>query len=218
MEGPASGGQAEASPAGGSRGAHALAGLTHVRVGTLNAAKLAAVRAALEPYSPQARVEGVEVQSGVPEQPVGWQEIVRGARQRARGALETGGELGIGIEDGLVEIDAGAEGVQRLNVGCCAVVGAGRSGLGFSAGFPYPPACHERAVREREPIGDLFDSFWLERRGDPDRQPSASGIGNIGKLSLGALARSDYSRQAVIAALLGFLHPDLYPDSVERSA
>ena len=37
------------------------------------------VRAALAPYAPNARGEGVAVDSGVPEQPVGWAEIARGA-------------------------------------------------------------------------------------------------------------------------------------------
>ena len=40
--------------------------------------------------------------------------------------------------------------------------------------------------------------------------PSARTSGNIGKLTLGVLPRSDYARHAVLCALVSFLHPDLY--------
>jgi non-canonical (house-cleaning) NTP pyrophosphatase len=84
-----------------------------------------------------------------------------------------------------------------------------RISLGLSSGFSYPAACSEPAVAERQPIGALFDHFWRERRGDgaPRRPPS---IGNVGKLTGGALTRADYTRQAVLCALAPFLHPDLY--------
>ena len=36
-------------------------------------------------------------------------------------------------------------------------------------------------------------------------------VGNVGRLSLGALSRAEYARHAVLCALLPFLHPDLYP-------
>ncbi len=40
--------------------------------------------------------------------------------------------------------------------------------------------------------------------------PSSKTVGNIGKLSLGVLNRDQYAEQAVICALLRFIHPDLY--------
>jgi inosine/xanthosine triphosphatase len=181
-----------------------------VRVGSTNPPKLQAVRAALAALAPRAEVEGLAVASGVPEQPLGFAEIAAGARQRARAAWADGAcDLAIGYEDGLVEIPGTAE--SWFNVGCAAVVGPDREGLGFSSGFAYPPACTRPAVEEREPIGDLFDAFWRARRpGAREREPSALSQGNVGKLTAGALPRADYARHAVLCALVSFLHPDLY--------
>lgn len=188
-----------------------LARLSHVRVGSLNAPKIAAVRAALAPYAPAARVEGVAVASGVPDQPVGFAEIVGGARERASAAHRSGAcDLAVGIEDGLVTLP-GVEG-DPLNVGCAAVTDGARIAIGLSSGFAYPPACAVQALRERSPIGDLFDALWRREHHEATDAPSSLSVGNVGKLTLGVLPRTEYARHAVVCALVRFLHPDLYPD------
>jgi inosine/xanthosine triphosphatase len=188
-----------------------LAGLRQVRVGSTNQPKLAAVRSALEPYVPDVVVAGVEVESGVAEQPVGWEEIVQGARNRAaRAAAASRCDLAVGIEDGLVRLPDGAGDLSHVNVGCAAVARGERVSLGFTSGFAYPPACTLPAVRDREPIGPVFDRFWEERRGEQAPAPSGQGLGNVGKLTLGVLPRAEYARHAVLCALVGLLHPDLY--------
>lgn len=191
--------------------AHALASLRRVRVGSTSPPKLEAVRNALAAFAPRVEVEGVAVSSGVPEQPVGFQEIVLGARNRAERARRDA-ELGVGIEDGLVALPSGdrSDPSEHLNVGCAAVTDGSRVGLGFSSAFAYPPSCTLPAVRDREPIGPLFDRFWAQWRGEASPRPSGAGVGNIGKLSLGVLTRGEYARHAVVCALLCFLHPDLY--------
>lgn len=191
------------------RGA-ALAALRRVRVGSTNPPKLEGVRAALAALAPDAQVEGASVESGVPAQPVGFAEIVAGARERARAAFALGGcELAVGYEDGLVELPGTAE--RWFNVGCAALADGRREALGFSSGFAYPPACAERAVRAREPIGDLFDALWASAHGaSPGAPPSGRSLGNVGKLTDAALPRADYTRQAVLCALVSFLHPELY--------
>lgn len=182
----------------------------HVRVGTRNVPKLDAVREALRPYAPDARIEGATVETGVPEQPVGWEEIAAGARNRARAARATGAcDLAVGIEDGLVEMTL-LERREVLNVGCAFVTDGSRHSVGFSSAFAYPPDCVAPALEAREPIGPVFDRVFRAYAGESDAPPSGTGIGNIGKLSLGALPRSDYARHAVVCALVRFLHPDLY--------
>ena len=201
-----------------------------VRVGTENPAKLGAVRAALGSLSDRAEglaIIGVTVPSGVPDQPVGWSEIVAGASNRARAALASGPcALAIGIEDGLVELPAGSEGASVFNIGCAWVTDGGRDGTGFSAGFAYPAACLIPAFRDREPIGSLFDALWRTQRGRTERgqleeangsssspaglPPSGRQGGNIGQLTQGRLDRSAYGAQAILCALVPFLHADLY--------
>jgi inosine/xanthosine triphosphatase len=186
-----------------------LASLRRVLVGSMNPPKVAAVRAALSSYAASAEVEGVAVESGVPDQPVGFAEIVQGARNRAAAAARSGAcDLAVGIEDGLASLP-GVEG-ETLNLGCASVTDGRRESFGLSAAFAYPPACLEPALREREPIGALFDALWSRSREEDPADLSSSAGGNVGKLSLGALPRSEYLRHAVLCALFRFLHPDLY--------
>jgi inosine/xanthosine triphosphatase len=192
--------------------AHALARVRRVRVGTTNGPKIAAATEAIRAYVPGARVEGAPVESGVSDQPVGLDEIARGARNRAAAAFELGDcQLAVGYEDGLVALpELGGCASELLNLGCAAVTDGVRTSLGLSSGFSYPPECARQAATEREPIGDLFDALWSERRGDAAAGPSGQGIGNIGKLSLGVLPRTEYARHAILCALVPLLHPDLY--------
>jgi inosine/xanthosine triphosphatase len=186
----------------------ALGAVRCVRVGSLNAPKIEAVRRAFAPYTEDALVEGVEVQSGVPEQPVGFAEIAAGARGRAAAAFGSGDcELAVGIEDGLVILDELPS--EAFNIGCAAVTDGERTALGLSSGFAYPEACSLEALAEREPIGGLFDELWRSM-GAEIATPSALSVGNVGKLSLGVLPRAEYARHAVLCALIRFLHPALY--------
>ena len=206
--GPASGTNPDLSP---------LAGVRSVWVGSANVPKIEAVRAALAPYTVDVRVEGIAVASDVPEQPVGLEEIVRGARNRAARAALAGGsscDLGVGIEDGLLDLrELGAPGLESVNIGCAAVTDGRRTSVGFSSAFPYPAQCADRAIRDRAPIGELFDSLWEQAKGERASVPSARTLGNVGKLTLGVLPRSDYARHAVLCALVSFLHPDLYANT-----
>ena len=195
--------------------------MSTVRVGTLNRPKLEAVRVAFSAYAENVEVCGHAAESGVAEQPVGFSEIVRGARTRARAAHGAGPcELAVGIEDGLVELSA-LRG-EILNVGAAVVTDGVREGLGFSALFAYPPACAEPALSDREPVGEVFDAYWRNQKGDGPAEASGRSVGNIGMLSEGVLPRSEYGRHAVLCALIQFLHPEMYfskgvPDGVPNS-
>jgi len=151
------------------------------------------------------------VASGVPEQPCGFTEIVTGARNRARAALESSAcDLAVGIEDGLVTLP-GVDAIL-LNIGCVALTDGVRFSIGLSSSFGYPPACAQPALEQRAPIGALFDRLWAERC--EGRMPSASDafMGNVGRLTHGILPRAEYTRHAVVCALVSFLNPDLYPE------
>ncbi|MEM9174622.1 MAG: DUF84 family protein [Myxococcota bacterium] len=197
-----------------------------IRVGTENRAKLGAVRAAFSGFaSPDVTLElvPVGVASDVPEQPIGWAQIVSGARNRARAAFASGDcGLAVGIEDGLARLAEGpiaasdpADGI--FNVGCAWITDGEREGHGFSSGFAYPGGALRPAVRDQAPIGDLFDDHWSAHRppeadavGTAPGEPSGRSGGNIGRLTGGRLDRSAYGSQAVVCALIRFLHTDLY--------
>src|SRR4030095_15137904 len=76
-----------------------------VAVGSLNPVKISAVLLALERAGFALEIQGVAVSSGVAEQPIGVEEIARGARQRALNARAAlGATWGVGMEGG-VEFD-----------------------------------------------------------------------------------------------------------------
>lgn len=195
-----------------------------VRVGTRNGPKLEAVRGALAAFGldPEPEIMGHAVESGVPDQPVGLKEIVAGARNRARAAHGQGPcDLAVGIEDGLVVLSE--IGSEVMNIGAAVLTDGERESVGLSSGFAYPSACLPPALEDREPIGGVFDRYWKEAMGEDFETSSGLSVGNIGRLSLGALTRSEYGRHAVICALIRFLHPEMYPitpfpDSDEKGA
>ena len=179
-----------------------------VRVGSLNRAKLEAVRRGLEPFFERVEVESLEARSGVPPQPLGFEEILLGARARAQQGLAAGNcDLGAGIEDGLIELE-GPLG-RYMNMGCCVLFDGERESIGLTAGFEYPRACVEAATGPaRTPVGTSFDALFLA---PPGWQDPGAGAGNIGRLTGGVLTRADYGAQAVTCAYLSWLHPALYP-------
>ncbi len=182
-----------------------------VLVGSRNPPKVAAVREAFSEYFSGVRVRGIAADPGVADQPIGWLAIVKGAKNRARQVFRaTPCDLGVGYEDGLVKVPATRTGYA--NFGCCAIYDGRRFAVGFSAGFQYPLACTRAALRKGTPVGDTFDKVFAEATGATRRRgtPSSLTIGNVGMLSGRKLTRREYTRQAVIAALIEFRHPQLF--------
>ena len=189
-----------------------IASLRSIRVGSTQAPKIQAVCDAFSAYVSDPDVRGVAVSSGVPDQPVGFAEIARGARNRAEAARNSGScDLGAGIEDGLVVLPELAGSI--VNVGCAWLTDGERESFGLSSGFGYPPLCDEEALIHGEPIGALFDTLWQERVDSGASRASGPGEGNIGRLSGGVLTRAEYGRHAVLCALVRFVNPDLYPEN-----
>ncbi len=132
---------------------------------------------------------------------------------RAERAFAAGAcDLGVGYEDGLVPVPFTTTG--HVNFGCCAIFDGARHALGFSSGFEYPAACTEQAVSRGVPVGDTFDRVFAAATGakPPEGAPSSLTIGNVGILTGGKLVRRDYTRHAVICALVQLRHPDLFPE------
>lgn len=69
-------------------------------IGSKNPAKISAVQAAFSDY--EADIMSEDVPSGVNDQPFSDEETIKGAINRAFGALEiSGGQIGIGLEGGV---------------------------------------------------------------------------------------------------------------------
>lgn len=177
-----------------------LARVRRVAVGSTNPVKVAAARAVLARVAPTAEVVGVAVGSGVPDQPWGDDETVRGARTRAeRARLEAGAELGIGFEGGVV---AEPDGSVRSCAWAAVVAADGTTGVGGSLAMPLPPAVAAR-LRAGEELGHAIDALTGER-GTKHRG------GAVAALTAGLVDRQGAYEVILAYALARFLAPALW--------
>ncbi len=169
-----------------------------VTVGSENPVKIDAVRDVLSRYYESLQVRGAAVGSGVSEQPHG-ADVLRGAIARAKAALGEG-DLGIGIEAGVFQLD---EVGATMDVQYCAVVDAlGWITVGHGPGFAYPPevvADLERGATVSEAMERLAGIEDIGRGG-----------GAIGYLTDGGLDRRELTAAAVMAAFVPRVRLDLY--------
>lgn len=174
-----------------------------VAVGTANRLKRDAVADAFAQAFPslKATVRAFDVDSGVPEQPVG-DEAADGAENRAQAALSAWktAEYGVGVEAGIVH-DPGLD--AKLDVQYCAVVD--RRGLvtaGHGGGFAYPDDLLAEILE-----GATVSEALGPRAGD-DRIGSTTGA--IGWLTRGAIDRKELTSHGVLMALVPRIRPEEY--------
>jgi inosine/xanthosine triphosphatase len=175
-----------------------------IAVGSTNPAKTTAVRAVCERAFPGCTVIGVDVPSGVPEQPIGSDETSTGARNRARAALGAveGARMGMGLEGG-VDPDGSL-------INCVAVVEAGgRENQTWGVRFPLPPSVVARVLRGEE-LGPVMDEV-------SGRTESKKHLGAVGILTNGIYTRAEMWQGPLACVLMPFLHPELYPPERART-
>lgn len=170
-----------------------------VAVGSANPVKLAAAQAVLAWAAPGATVGPYPVSSGVPDQPVGDEETIAGARARARRAREAGGtDLGVGLEGGIVDGPGG----MRTCAWCVVVDRDGREGVGGSLAMPLPDGVAE-LIRAGAELGHAMDEF-------ASTVGTKHGRGAVGILTAGRIDRQAAYEVLVTYALAPFLTPELY--------
>ncbi|WP_457742176.1 inosine/xanthosine triphosphatase [Thermococcus sp.] len=174
-----------------------------IAVGSTNPTKVRAVENVMRRIYGDVEVFGVEVDSGVPDQPIGIEEIVRGAMNRARNALEKSkADLGVGIEAGIYSFPNTITGY--LDVQVCAIASPdGLITIGHGPGFEYPPVVIERILNEGIEagiaMGELVNDPELKRK-----------VGAIGVLSKGLLTRTELNEIAVLMAMIPRLNEELF--------
>jgi inosine/xanthosine triphosphatase len=144
----------------------------------------------------------VTTDSGVNLQPVGDDETLRGASNRAETArlLQPGADYWVGIEGGIDDQQG-----QMSAFAWVVILGNRQAGKGRTATFYLPPAV-ANLVRNGMELGHADDIVF-------QRDNSKQENGAIGLLSGNAITRSSLYEQAVVMALLPFRNPDLYPQA-----
>jgi inosine/xanthosine triphosphatase len=180
-----------------------------VLVGSRNPVKIGAVQDVFGQYFPELEVEGIEVASGVPAQPVG-DDTFAGARNRgvALHALNCEQQLGAGFCAGLEGGIAQLAGQWFAFGAICLVDAAGRCAFGVSPMFELAPALLEPLLQGEE-LGHVVDRL----SGDQNTKQKG---GAIAYLTQGRLGRRELYAQGVVMALVPFLNPHMYGASQAR--
>ncbi len=131
--------------------------------------------------------------------PFGDDEAIRGAKNRAKAALErTGADFGVGMEGFVSD-----RGDFMLLAGWAAVVNKdGVVGLGSGGGMLLPGSIAAR-LRAGEELGPVADDVFR----DSDIK---SREGTIGVLTKGAVSRTKNFEQGILYALAPFVNEGLY--------
>jgi inosine/xanthosine triphosphatase len=161
-----------------------------------NRAKLGAAHAVARRVFTDVDVRGVLVEGDLPAQPIGDEHTQAAAITRARAAVTLGdADLGVGLEGGLRETLGG----WALCSWAAVTDPAGTLGVGGGGIVLLPPNVVERVLAGEE-LGPVMDE--LAQAVDTRHGPGASGI-----LTGGLLNRQHIFEDALICALVPWLHP-----------
>ncbi len=173
-------------------------------VGSTNPVKVEAVRETISDYNflKEAEVIGVAVSSRVSNQPKSLDETVTGAMNRARYAFKNC-DYSIGLEDGLMRVPWTKMGY--MNICVCDIFDKKEHCLGLSSAFEYPTEVIRLVLKEGLDINQAFHKVELT-----DNPKIGSDEGAIGILSKGRLMRKEYSKQAIMMALVRLENKRMY--------
>lgn len=178
-----------------------------IAIGTKNPIKVQALEETIQNY-PQlanAKVLIFEVPSEVSEQPLSLEEIIAGAKNRAKNSFEAcpSCNFGFGIESGLFE----AIGTQTgfLEACICVIYNGSDFYTGLSCGFEIPPHILELVIDKKHNLADACYESGITTN---SKLGSAEGL--IGILSKGRINRKEYTKQCILTALLQLENASLY--------
>lgn len=172
-----------------------------IYVGSKNTAKVGGVALGARAYWPDAQVEGHEVESGVSVQPLGYEETMQGALNRARAVHALGGaDLGVGLEGGVVDIQG-----TPVMMSYVAVTDGVRSTVVPVTGMPLPKAWGE-ALQNGAELRPLVQAAGLP-------YDYIGGVSAI--LSNNTISRDTTFAEGVKCALLPWVNPAAYASDAE---
>lgn len=172
-----------------------------IAVGSNNPVKIQAVCRAFEKIFSNTswKVIGVDVKSGVSNQPMSDLESIKGATNRAKNALKKiNADYGVGLEGGVEKI-----GDKWFDCGWIVIVDKkGQEGIGSSIRMHTPDKMINMVKKGKE-LGEAIDIIFKQKNAKQKQ-------GHFGLMTDNAITRAEGYRDAVISALSRFIHPELY--------
>jgi inosine/xanthosine triphosphatase len=176
-------------------------------IGTKNKAKVSAVKEVLRDYEDFTDCEMIarEVDSGVADQPKSIEETVLGVQNRAKVVFNSGDgfDYGFGIESGLMAVPA--SGTGYLDICICAIYNGEKFATGISCGFECPTEVTQLMIEEGLDMSQAANKAGLSTN---PKLGAAEGL--IGILTKGRITRKDYTKQAIITAMVQIENKELY--------
>lgn len=171
----------------------------NVVVASKNPVKVEATREGFEAFFSEIKLQGVEVDSGVSDQPMSDDETLLGARTRSENArkIYPAADFWVGIEGG---IEIGILGLTAF--AWVVITGKENTGQSRTTSFQLPLQVAELINKGYE-LGVANDILFK-------KENSKQKSGAVGILTNDKVSRTELYKQAVQLALIPFLNPALY--------
>lgn len=171
-----------------------------IAIGTTSKLKIRAVEAALQKMKVSAEIIPQQTESKVSDQPFGFEEVLEGAKNRAKDSLDsTKADMGIGIENGIV-YQGSING--WFDLPCVAIVtSSGQLAYSFGATDKIPDWMIDRIKKEKTELGFIIQ----ELSGASEKDPIAFFSDNL-------MRREDIIAEAVACALFEIINPKKYKE------
>lgn len=167
-----------------------------INVGSKNPVKVGAVAEIIleYPHLRNAVVSGIEVASGVSAQPMSLEEIIRGARTRAKNAFNEC-VYSIGIESGFMDVPYVETGC--MDICACAIFDGQEYYVGLSSAFECPQQIVDAVKNGNVELAEACRKAGFVDHGNIGREH-----GIIHVLTKGRLTRKEFAKQALRHALI----------------
>jgi inosine/xanthosine triphosphatase len=172
-----------------------------VAVGSRNPVKIDATRKAFRAVWPEKKweVAGVDVVSGVSEQPMSDKKSIKGATNRAKRAIKKkGADFGVGLEGGLQKI-----GRKWFDCGWAVIIDKKENAGTASSVRIETPSKMIKMIKNGMELGEANDKLFGK---DNSKQKE----GHFGLMSNNLITRTQGYKSALIMALTRFIHPKLW--------
>lgn len=175
-----------------------------IKVGSENSIKIEAVRRALSNYNlfKNASIEGSKTESNVSEQPFSLEETIQGAINRAEKAFRNC-DYSVGLESGIILTSLWKD-KRYFEHTICSIYDGHRHSLGFSPAFELPQEIM-KLINSGMNLEEATKELGLTNN---SRIGRAEGI--IGILTHGKSTRIDYTKQAIMMAMIPYQNLELY--------
>lgn len=166
-----------------------------ISVGSKNPNKIQAVKEAMVAFEPfrSAAFSGMSADSGVSDQPLGLEETLAGAQNRAKHAF-VDCDFSVGLESGLVPVPLSQSGY--MNLSACVIHDGRDMYAGLGPAFELPEEITRLVVDKDLELDEAIFQSGLSKN---PRIGYSEGI--IGILTKGVITRKDYMVPAVSMAM-----------------